>query len=311
VVDFLSKWLKKCKFKGGWANRSSAFFSIAAGTPILENLHPMNRIVCLLLACAFWVPFSGHAQGFSSGKVVYEYHLNLRGIPIVRAATLYFTPDRALFFHSRGEGGIVCIDYLGNVGDATMTVKTVNDNSGRTVMDCYNRDSIGDSYYLDMKSGELIVREFVMLLTPFWWKEPLPELEWTVHPEQKRVGSYLCQKAGVHFRGRDYTAWFTPEIPVPFGPWKLGMLPGLILEISDEKEQVRFSAKELDIRADDRYAAYIVPPPSRGSKIITHEEAKTIWEREQLRLFRIANSSQPKEQEMTLERWQFLEEYEH
>lgn len=31
------------------------------------------------------------------------------------------------------------------------------------------------------------------------------------------------------FRGRKWTVYFTEDIPLPLGPWKLGALPGLIL----------------------------------------------------------------------------------
>lgn len=63
---------------------------------------------------------------------------------------------------------------------------------------------------------------------------------WKVERETKRINKYLCQKATCYFKGRNYIAWFTTEIPVSFGPWKLQGLPGLILEASDTKSQVVF-----------------------------------------------------------------------
>ena len=51
---------------------------------------------------------------------------------------------------------------------------------------------------------------------------------------------YTCQKATTTFRGRNYTAWFAPEIPSNNGPWKFGGLPGLILKISDDKRNFIF-----------------------------------------------------------------------
>lgn len=61
---------------------------------------------------------------------------------------------------------------------------------------------------------------------------------WELHPDTKEISGFQTQKATITFRGRNYTAWFTPEIPVKFGPWKFQGLPGLILEVYDDSERV-------------------------------------------------------------------------
>jgi GLPGLI family protein len=65
------------------------------------------------------------------------------------------------------------------------------------------------------------------------YKEKIPEIEWKLENEEKSINGYVCQKATTTFLGRCYTAWFTSEIPLSNGPWKLGGLPGLILQASD------------------------------------------------------------------------------
>ncbi|MBC8986350.1 GLPGLI family protein [Pedobacter sp. N36a] len=54
------------------------------------------------------------------------------------------------------------------------------------------------------------------------------------------MASYLCQKASLSFRGRDYIAWFTTDVPVNDGPWKFSGLPGLIVKIEDTKALFSF-----------------------------------------------------------------------
>jgi GLPGLI family protein len=67
------------------------------------------------------------------------------------------------------------------------------------------------------------------------YNEDIPTLSWKIWNENTLVSGYTCTKATATFRGREYIAWFTPELPINNGPWKLGGLPGLILRAQDSK----------------------------------------------------------------------------
>ena len=75
-------------------------------------------------------------------------------------------------------------------------------------------------------------------------QQELPQ--WTIRKEKKTVAGYDCQQATATFKSRTWIAWFTPDIPVSDGPWKLWGLPGLILEAQDEENQYRFSCIEIN-----------------------------------------------------------------
>ena len=77
------------------------------------------------------------------------------------------------------------------------------------------------------------------------YEEALPAQQWTVCEEFRIIKDYSCQKATTSYMGRDYTAWFTLDIPVPEGPWKFYGLPGMILEVSDLHGHYVFTCIEI------------------------------------------------------------------
>jgi len=66
------------------------------------------------------------------------------------------------------------------------------------------------------------------------YKEPVIK-NWKLLDETKIINSIICKKAEVRFKGRNWIAWYSPEIPFPYGPMKFSGLPGLIIKITDDK----------------------------------------------------------------------------
>ena len=69
----------------------------------------------------------------------------------------------------------------------------------------------------------------------FKYSEPIPALQWKIEGKDSVIAGYHCQAATTSLRGRRWRAWFTLDIPVSDGPWKLCGLPGLILRATDEQ----------------------------------------------------------------------------
>jgi Protein of unknown function (Porph_ging). len=84
------------------------------------------------------------------------------------------------------------------------------------------------------------------LKSDFLYEEDLPIFNWEITREKQTILSYNCQKATTTFRGRDYTAWFTTDIPIDNGPWKFAGLPGLILKLYDSNENFVFECEGLE-----------------------------------------------------------------
>ena len=71
-------------------------------------------------------------------------------------------------------------------------------------------------------------------------EDPMPVIDWKISSDTATFGGFNCQKATTRFKGRDYTAWFCPDLPVRVGPWKLNGLPGVIIDARDAKNEVIF-----------------------------------------------------------------------
>lgn len=109
---------------------------------------------------------------------------------------------------------------------------------------------IKESYLLELAKPKFLEVKRVVS-DEFLLEAPIPKQDWEIQDDTKVIGGYTCQKATTTFGGRHYTAWFTPDIPFSFGPWKLHGLPGLILAAKDDKGEVEFEYSGFDKLADD------------------------------------------------------------
>lgn len=71
--------------------------------------------------------------------------------------------------------------------------------------------------------------------------------EWSLFGGNYTILNYLCRQARTQYAGKDYTAWYAPDIPIPDGPWKFFGLPGLILKIEDSDGLIVFEAIGLEM----------------------------------------------------------------
>lgn len=76
--------------------------------------------------------------------------------------------------------------------------------------------------------------------------EPTVTPEWAICADTCTLLGYHCTKAETYFKGRHWTAWFTDDIPLNEGPWKLIGLPGLILKAEDAQKQFIFVTNGLE-----------------------------------------------------------------
>ncbi len=75
-----------------------------------------------------------------------------------------------------------------------------------------------------------------------FYEEDMDIPQWEIVEGDSTILGYKCQKAVGTYRGHYWQVWFTPDIPVSYGPWKLSGLPGLILHAYDAKAFCTYDA---------------------------------------------------------------------
>jgi len=83
-------------------------------------------------------------------------------------------------------------------------------------------------------------------LDSYLYTENLPLFEWTITGDTDSISGFKVHMATTHFGGRDWIAWFAPEIPYNDGPYKFNGLPGLILKIHDTRNHYAFEVVSIE-----------------------------------------------------------------
>lgn len=64
--------------------------------------------------------------------------------------------------------------------------------------------------------------------------------DWKLLNESQTINTFSCKKATLRYKGRDWVAWYAPEIPLPYGPYKFTGLPGLVIKMESEDGEFSF-----------------------------------------------------------------------
>lgn len=126
----------------------------------------------------------------------------------------------------------------------------------------YNKSTktfFSDAIFRNYPEKKMITIDRVYRSPNSIYEEELRKPDWTLSSDTAIINGYLCRKATCSHGGRDYEAWYSPEIPVSEGPWKFYGLPGLILKVYDTNHFFTFECtsfhteeRETDIYIDKK-----------------------------------------------------------
>lgn len=149
------------------------------------------------------------------------------------------------------------LDSLSEEHEKAFFILDVNENDVKFYnSEYYYNDSINkkngynDSYEYTYQKLDFLIKKkrhssnYINYVnhTPYYYQFKTEDnQEWKILGDTKKIRNIEVQKAETSFGGRKWIAWFAPEIPIVEGPYKFHNLPGLILEVYDNKGDYIFS----------------------------------------------------------------------
>lgn len=134
------------------------------------------------------------------------------------------------------QKGSVFMDNQKYIADSTQNAelaKQMKLNSGSFTIN--RSEKPGQiSYKVTKQYPEFKTYLFTRVASDSYKVEENKKPEWKILPDKQKIGEYSAQKATTTYLGRQWTAWFTTEIPFQDGPYKFYGLPGLIVKIEDK-----------------------------------------------------------------------------
>ncbi|MDR3259512.1 MAG: GLPGLI family protein [Fusobacteriaceae bacterium] len=238
-----------------WANQGGS--SIEAN----RDANYIIKVILFILLCSYkinaqviLIPISRHVSNMTtvdSGNIRIWYALNATDINNSETYDDYQRLEIGVYLSRYYSYFIYYSDSLHKV------MREEHSNvQGRSVwMGVHGKNEFWSEYqfseyYKDFSKNvftEYAVMPMYMHRYNCHYSEDIPIQNWKLQNDTLTVVDYLCQKATCRFRGRDYTAWFTVDIPISNGPWKFGGLPGLILKVYDNEKRYIFECTRVEI----------------------------------------------------------------
>lgn len=133
----------------------------------------------------------------------------------------------------------------------------------QTFLAAYQKDGVKASNFYFRRHSSYIYKDFLsnkitvyddINNSLYYYEDSLDFQNWEICDSIKKVLGYRCEMAKTYYHGRSWTVWFCCDIPISNGPWKLGGLPGLIMEAYDADSQHHFVIN--GIQTTKKYEAY-------------------------------------------------------
>ena len=130
--------------------------------------------------------------------------------------------------------------------DATAKNLKPYSETGPMMMMALKKRKFRENIVIDKQNNTEIIQRTAGLVQRYQYDEPCPMLKWELAEGDTIIAGYNCKKALTSLWGRDYIAWYAPEVDLPYGPYKFNGLPGLVFMVVDTRDNHKFTLSGLE-----------------------------------------------------------------
>ncbi|WP_187271155.1 GLPGLI family protein [Neolewinella aurantiaca] len=169
-------------------------------------------------------------------------------------------PERVYFYRNKS------LSVISVSGERSIQQDTDNAGNKKVVMKLAEE---GDSFVYTDYANEEIKNKIRFFQEDFIVEDKVPQFKWSFTGKKKTIATYNTMEATTDFRGRHYSVWFSPDLPINGGPWKFSGLPGIILEVQDSEDDFNWVCSAIT-ELSERDVKLIAEPS--GRRIVTNDE---------------------------------------
>lgn len=191
-----------------------------------------NKLLVLNLFCIVFGKVYSQSNR-ADLEVVYQFRMQTDSTDINTVVTepmvLLANAERSIYYPFNYEQNL------------NMIRKELNSNSSDIVIDLSQMPAAKAKHYVSRnKESVTILNSISRIMLAF----KAEDIAWKLNEqsETKTILGNVCYKASAVVNNRKYWAWYTKDVPINDGPYKFKGLPGLILQVSDENNWIRFDA---------------------------------------------------------------------
>lgn len=236
------------------------------------------RVLKNIMLVMIYLYFSTTIAQVTEGKVIYKVSLNNESyLEKVKKESKLNEKSKKMVIENMSNSTPVNFFLLFN-GNESIYRSEFDLDEQRDMKMKWNETSVlageADITYFNIKTKQLFKQNFFLNKVLF----SVDPIVWKLSQKTKKIGEYTCYLAtGVlkeykETGGRQsspVTAWYTPQIPLPFGIQSFTGLPGLTLELTHQTLEgtLHYLATKIELNSENKI---IIKKPK--GKIITQKE---------------------------------------